>query len=44
MDLAEEHSTASMATDRLEVEVADRVRLEKELHDVQVCFTTRRRQ
>lgn len=35
VDLAEEHSTASLATDRLEVEVADRIRLEKELQDVQ---------
>lgn len=35
VDLAEEHSTASLATDRLEVEVADRLRLEKELQDVQ---------
>lgn len=38
VDLAEEHSTASLATDRLEVEVADRIRLEKELQDVQVSI------
>jgi myosin-18 len=35
-DLAEEHSTSTLATERLEAETADRLRLEKELQDVQV--------
>ncbi|KAK7864786.1 hypothetical protein R5R35_012278 [Gryllus longicercus] len=34
-DLAEEHSTATLATERLEVETSERLRLEKELQDVQ---------
>ncbi|XP_023703143.1 unconventional myosin-XVIIIa isoform X2 [Cryptotermes secundus] len=34
-DLAEEHSTSTLATERLEAETADRLRLEKELQDVQ---------
>lgn len=35
VDLAEEHSTATLASERLELETAERVRLEKELQDVQ---------
>jgi hypothetical protein len=35
-DLAEEHSTSTLATERLEAETADRLRLEKELQDMQV--------
>jgi len=35
-DLAEEHSTSTLATERLEAETADRLRLEKELQDTQV--------
>ncbi|XP_067015747.2 unconventional myosin-XVIIIa isoform X6 [Anabrus simplex] len=34
-DLAEEHSTATLATERLEAETSERLRLEKELQDVQ---------
>ncbi|XP_069699013.1 unconventional myosin-XVIIIa isoform X2 [Periplaneta americana] len=34
-DLAEEHSTSTLATERLEAETADRLRLEKELQDIQ---------
>ncbi|XP_049839804.1 unconventional myosin-XVIIIa isoform X2 [Schistocerca gregaria] len=34
-DLAEEHSTATLATERLEAETAERLRLEKELSEVQ---------
>lgn len=36
-DLAEEHSTAQLAGERLEAEQADRMRLEKELDGTQVC-------
>ena len=35
-DLAEEHSTAQLAGERLEAEQADRMRLEKELDGAQV--------
>ena len=35
-DLAEEHSTATLATERLEAEQADRLKLEKEKADLQV--------
>lgn len=35
-DLAEEHDTATHATEMLEAETADRMRLDKELKDVQV--------
>lgn len=38
MDLAEEHSTATLATERLELETTERLRLEKELQDIQVCL------
>lgn len=34
-DLAEEHDTATHATEMLEAETADRMRLDKELKDVQ---------
>jgi hypothetical protein len=40
-DLAEEHSTSTLATERLEAETGDRLRLEKELQDVQVRRTLR---
>ncbi len=35
-DLAEEHSTATLASDRLETEQSDRLRLEKERSDLLV--------
>ena len=35
-DLAEEHSTAVLATERLETEQADRMKLEKERGELQV--------
>lgn len=35
-DLAEEHSTATLATDRLEAEQADRLKLEKEKTELTV--------
>ena len=35
-DLAEEHSTATLATERLEAEQADRLKLEKEKADLAV--------
>lgn len=35
-DLAEEHSTATLATERLEAETSERLRLEKELSEIQV--------
>lgn len=35
-DLAEEHTTSTLATERLEAETGNRLRLEKELQDVQV--------
>ncbi len=37
-DLAEEHSTATLATERLEAEQSDRMRLEKEKADLEVSF------
>ena len=39
-DLAEEHSTATLATERLENEQADRLKLEKEKADlmVTICY------
>ena len=40
-DLAEEHSTATLATDRLEAEQADRLKLEKEKAELKVSFITR---
>lgn len=33
-DLAEEHSTATLATERLDAETTERIRLEKELNEV----------
>ena len=35
-DLAEEHSTATLATERLEAEQSDRMRLEKEKGELEV--------
>ena len=35
-DLAEEHSTATLATERLEAEQADRMKLEKDKGDLEV--------
>ncbi len=35
-DLAEEHSTATLATERLEAEQSERMRLEKEKGDLEV--------
>ena len=35
-DLAEEHSTATLATERLEAEQAERMKLEKERGDLEV--------
>nr|XP_022920391.1 unconventional myosin-XVIIIa isoform X4 [Onthophagus taurus] len=35
VDLAEEHSTSTLAAERLDVETAERIRLERELTDVQ---------
>jgi len=35
-DLAEEHSTALLASERLEVEQAERMRLEKENAEIEV--------
>ena len=37
-DLAEENKTATQATEMLETESADRMRLEKELKDIQVSL------
>ena len=37
-DLAEENKTATQATEMLETETADRMRLEKELKDIQVSL------
>lgn len=34
-DLAEEHSTSTLATERLDAETSERLKLEKELSDVQ---------
>lgn len=34
-DLAEEHSTSTLATERLDAETSERLKLEKELNDVQ---------
>lgn len=34
-DLAEEHSTSTLAAERLDAETADRIRLERELTEVQ---------
>lgn len=34
-DLAEEHSTATLAAERLDAETSERLKLEKELNDVQ---------
>ena len=39
-DLAEEHSTATLATERLEAEQSDRMRLEKEKADLEVILVT----
>ena len=41
-DLAEEHSTATLATERLEAEQADRMKLEKDKGELEVSngFTT----
>ncbi len=36
--MAEEHSTATLATERLEAEQSDRMRLEKEKADLEVSF------
>lgn len=36
-DLAEENTTATQASEMLESESAERMRLEKELKDTQVC-------
>lgn len=33
-DLADEHSTATLATERLDAETQERIRLEKDLEDV----------
>ena len=38
-DLAEEHSTATLATERLEAEQAERMKLEKEKGDLEVSLT-----
>ena len=38
-DLAEENKTATQATEMLETESAERMRLEKELKDIQVSVT-----
>lgn len=35
-DLAEEHSTATLATERLEAEQADRMKLEKDKGELEV--------
>ena len=35
-DLAEEHSTATLATERLEAEQAERMKLEKDKGDLEV--------
>ena len=37
VDLAEEHSTSQLASERLELETAERLRLENEVHHLQVC-------
>ena len=39
-DLAEEHSTATLATERLEAEQSERMRLEKEKADLEVILVT----
>lgn len=39
-DLAEENTTSSHAAEMLEVETAERMRLEKELKDLQVTMKT----
>lgn len=36
VDLAEEHSTANVANERLELETSERLRLENEVHYLQV--------
>ncbi|XP_018902234.2 unconventional myosin-XVIIIa isoform X2 [Bemisia tabaci] len=36
VDLAEEHSTATVASERLEIETSERLRLEKELQEIQI--------
>lgn len=36
VDLAEEHSAANLASERLELEAAERMRLESEVHHLQV--------
>ena len=38
-DLAEEHSTATLATERLEAEQAERMKLEKDKGDLEVMQT-----
>ena len=38
-DLAEEHETATHATEMLDAESAERMRLEKELKDIQVSLS-----
>lgn len=38
MDLAEEHSSATLANQRLKMESAEKMRLEKELDEIQVQF------
>ena len=37
-DLAEEHSTATLAAERLEAEQAERLKLEKDNNDLKVNF------
>ena len=37
-DLAEEHSTSTLATERLEAETAQRMKLDKEIQDLQAKF------
>lgn len=36
-DLSEEHTTSSHATEIIEQETSNRLRLEKDLRDIQVC-------
>ena len=43
-DLAEEHSAAVLASERLEAEQADRMKLEKEKNDLQVRFANYRQE
>lgn len=38
MDLAEEHSSATLANQRLKMESVEKMRLEKELDEMQVYF------